>query len=175
MSSMGVAVVRQYEVPGRIGAARGHPDRPVHSLLNQGERGQLIVVGGRGRGGFSGLLLDSTSQALLWGHAPWSPWPVQSPPADWHASIAVRSDRTALIAAFVDGRDTGGLDEADASRATSVPEAPIATPMLARLGAGAGLTRPEGLRRRGHKASGDGRRALPPSHGGPDEGHRVVR
>ncbi|GDY33805.1 universal stress protein [Gandjariella thermophila] len=44
-------------------------DRPVRGLLAQGEHAQLIVVGSRGRGGFAGMLLGSTSQALLH-HAP---------------------------------------------------------------------------------------------------------
>lgn len=39
--------------------------RPVRELLVQGEQAQLIVVGSRGRGGFDGMLLGSTSQALV--------------------------------------------------------------------------------------------------------------
>ncbi|MEU6641550.1 universal stress protein [Saccharomonospora sp. NPDC046836] len=42
--------------------ARG---RPVRRLLEHGEHAQLIVVGSRGRGGFHGMLLGSTSQALV--------------------------------------------------------------------------------------------------------------
>lgn len=44
-------------------------DRPVRHLLEQGSGAQLLVVGSRGRGGFSGMLLGSTSQALIH-HAP---------------------------------------------------------------------------------------------------------
>lgn len=43
--------------------------RPVRTLLERGEHAQLIVVGSRGRGGFKGMLLGSTSQALVI-HAP---------------------------------------------------------------------------------------------------------
>ncbi|MET0135583.1 MAG: universal stress protein [Kibdelosporangium sp.] len=41
------------------------PDRPARTLLQQAEDAQLVVVGSRGRGGFRGLLLGSTSQALI--------------------------------------------------------------------------------------------------------------
>jgi nucleotide-binding universal stress UspA family protein len=44
-------------------------DRPVRCLLNHAVDAQLLVVGSRGRGGFSGMLLGSTSQALMY-HAP---------------------------------------------------------------------------------------------------------
>jgi nucleotide-binding universal stress UspA family protein len=40
-------------------------DRPRHQLLLWTARAQLIVVGSRGRGGFRGLLLGSTSQAPI--------------------------------------------------------------------------------------------------------------
>ncbi|HEX6343261.1 universal stress protein [Umezawaea sp.] len=40
-------------------------DRPVHALLRLAETAQLLVVGSRGRGGFTGMLLGSTSQALV--------------------------------------------------------------------------------------------------------------
>ncbi|MEV4315495.1 universal stress protein [Actinocrispum sp. NPDC049592] len=41
------------------------PGRPAHSLLVQTREAQLVVVGARGRGGVKGMMLGSTSQALL--------------------------------------------------------------------------------------------------------------
>ncbi|WP_163507206.1 universal stress protein [Fodinicola acaciae] len=41
-------------------------DRPVRSLLEHAAGAQLLVVGSRGRGGYEGMLLGSTSQALLY-------------------------------------------------------------------------------------------------------------
>lgn len=40
-------------------------DRPVRSLLAEAEYAQLIVTGSHGHGGFTGMLLGSTSAALL--------------------------------------------------------------------------------------------------------------
>jgi len=40
-------------------------DRPVRVLSEYAEAAQLLVVGTRGRGGFKGLLLGSTSNALI--------------------------------------------------------------------------------------------------------------
>ncbi|WP_020658992.1 universal stress protein [Amycolatopsis benzoatilytica] len=40
--------------------------RPARTLLEQTQHAQLAVVGSRGRGGFRGLLLGSTSQALIY-------------------------------------------------------------------------------------------------------------
>lgn len=45
------------------------PGRPVRALLRHAEDAQLVVVGTRGHGGFTGMLLGSTSQALVI-HAP---------------------------------------------------------------------------------------------------------
>lgn len=39
--------------------------RPAPILVDRGSTAQLLVVGSRGRGGFRGLLLGSTSQAIL--------------------------------------------------------------------------------------------------------------
>jgi nucleotide-binding universal stress UspA family protein len=44
-------------------------DRPVRCLLEHAADAQLLVVGRRGRGGLFGMLLGSTSQALMY-HAP---------------------------------------------------------------------------------------------------------
>lgn len=54
------------DVPVETVVTRG---RPVRTLLERGEHAQLIVVGSRGRGGFRGMLLGSTSQSLVT-HAP---------------------------------------------------------------------------------------------------------
>lgn len=40
-------------------------DGPAHALLDRAKSAQLVVAGSRGRGGFRGLLLGSTSQALI--------------------------------------------------------------------------------------------------------------
>ncbi|WP_182357726.1 universal stress protein [Tomitella gaofuii] len=40
-------------------------DRPVRHLLRHADDAQLLVVGHRGRGGFAGMMVGSTSRALL--------------------------------------------------------------------------------------------------------------
>ncbi|MFD8496033.1 universal stress protein [Amycolatopsis sp. NPDC059657] len=40
-------------------------DSPAHELAQWSRKAQLVVVGSRGRGGFTGLLLGSTSQSLI--------------------------------------------------------------------------------------------------------------
>jgi len=41
-------------------------DRPARCLLDESAGAQLLVVGSRGHGGFTGMLLGSTSQALVY-------------------------------------------------------------------------------------------------------------
>lgn len=41
-------------------------DHPASELLERSEDAQLLVVGSRGRGGFAGMVLGSTSQALIY-------------------------------------------------------------------------------------------------------------
>lgn len=40
-------------------------DKPKHELIDWSRRAQLVVVGSHGRGGFRGMLLGSTSHALI--------------------------------------------------------------------------------------------------------------
>ncbi|MGZ4559090.1 MAG: universal stress protein, partial [Mycobacteriaceae bacterium] len=40
-------------------------DKPAHHLLSYADTASLLVVGSHGRGGFTGMLLGSTSTALL--------------------------------------------------------------------------------------------------------------
>lgn len=53
-------------------------DAPTRALLEEAATAQLVVAGSRGRGGFRGLLLGSTSQALIY-HSP-CPVAVVPPP-----------------------------------------------------------------------------------------------
>ncbi|WP_083874771.1 universal stress protein [Nocardia paucivorans] len=53
---------RYPEVPVRRILIR---DRPVRALLDESDNAQLLVTGSHGRGGFTGMLLGSTSAALL--------------------------------------------------------------------------------------------------------------
>lgn len=56
-------LTEQYpEVPVRKIITR---DRPVRALCEQADGAQLLIVGSHGRGGFKGMLLGSTSRALL--------------------------------------------------------------------------------------------------------------
>ncbi|WP_018686825.1 universal stress protein [Actinokineospora enzanensis] len=70
----------EQELAARLAPWRaGHPEvevesvvaraRPARLLMDQAKGATLLVVGSRGRGGFAGLVLGSTSQALIH-HAP---------------------------------------------------------------------------------------------------------
>lgn len=57
--------------PGLEVERRVVPDRPALALVDASRGASLVVVGSRGRGGFTGLLLGSTSKAVLRdAHAP---------------------------------------------------------------------------------------------------------
>ena len=56
-------------------------DHPTRTLLHFADDAQLVVVGSRGRGGFAGLVLGSTSQHLLH-HAPCPVAVVRTPGSD---------------------------------------------------------------------------------------------
>ncbi|MBB6173577.1 nucleotide-binding universal stress UspA family protein [Nocardiopsis mwathae] len=59
------------EYPGVIVDVRAVRAHPVVALLEEATPADLIVVGSRGRGGFTGLLLGSVSQSVLHGaHGP---------------------------------------------------------------------------------------------------------
>jgi len=53
---------RYPELPVTLQVVR---DNPAKSLLEQSDSAQLVIVGSRGRGGFAGMLLGSTSAALI--------------------------------------------------------------------------------------------------------------
>ena len=66
------------DVDVRTHVVRGHP---VDVLVSESEGAELVVVGSRGRGGFSGLLMGSVSHGVL--HRAQSPVAVVRPhPAD---------------------------------------------------------------------------------------------
>ena len=55
--------------PDRITAVAVEGRRPAKALIEEAQGADLLVVGSRGRGGFSGLVLGSVSQQLA-GYAP---------------------------------------------------------------------------------------------------------
>jgi nucleotide-binding universal stress UspA family protein len=74
-------------------------DRPAYGLLEQAAKADLLVVGGRGRGGFTGLLLGSVSGQLLQ-YAP-CPVAVVRASAEDHAS-----DEPGRVVVGIDGSAT---------------------------------------------------------------------
>ncbi|MER5266584.1 universal stress protein [Actinosynnema sp. NPDC002837] len=59
----------QEKFPDVVVERRVVRERSTKALLDAGRDAQLLVVGSRGRGGFTGMLLGSTSQAMVY-HAP---------------------------------------------------------------------------------------------------------
>lgn len=53
------------QFPGVVVHSSVERDRPTSALMRYSTRAELLVVGSRGRGGFRGLLLGSTSQELM--------------------------------------------------------------------------------------------------------------
>jgi nucleotide-binding universal stress UspA family protein len=55
------------DVPVRMRVLRGRPAPKLlrYATMDGNQPTQLLVVGSRGRGGFTGLLLGSTSQAVM--------------------------------------------------------------------------------------------------------------
>lgn len=70
---------------------RAVPGAPVAALLEAAERAGLVVVGKRGLGGFSRVIVGSTSIAL----AGRSPVPVAVVPGSW--DVHVRTDRPVVL------------------------------------------------------------------------------
>ncbi|WP_337661751.1 universal stress protein [Actinoalloteichus sp. AHMU CJ021] len=104
-------------------------DRPAPGLLSQAERARMIIVGSRGRGGFTGMLLGSTSRTLL--HHASCPVIIARPEDQSSRRASSRTKnglppvrpRTAAAVAASTGRPVIELTNPDTSSRSSPPRA----------------------------------------------------
>jgi len=104
--------------PGLTVETRLHEARPAEALLEESEHARLVVLGSRGLGGWSGLILGSVTVQL----SAYAPCPVVVIPPD----LRPRADETPTVVLGVDGSKTSAkaivfaFDQAEAMSAKVV-------------------------------------------------------